>query len=58
MLWKSVDGTRNRPPKARITARALNRTDRVAVEADRPIASTLSRPVALSSLYRETTKSE
>ena len=58
MLWKRVDGTRNRPPRARMTARALNSTERVAVEADRPIASTLSRPAALSSLYRETTNSE
>ena len=33
MLWNRVEGTRNRPPRARITARALKSTERVAVDA-------------------------
>ncbi len=49
MLWNRVDGTRKSPPRARMTAMALNSTERVAVEPERPIASILSRPAALSS---------
>ena len=49
MLWNKVEGTRNSPPRARMTAMALNTTERVAVEPAWLMASILSRPAALSS---------